>query len=210
MWTQSLLFPPAHSSSRRPPPPLLLPPAPLLLFFHVVHHASVAAAPVGAVAAAGGEGNVTGDSPVAHTPTATPPLPPTSPPPRSLARRTSKGLACFFAYPCQMQSPTAIHTNNRSHVSGGSARIWIAAVITPMSGTHGEYGARNGRLRSGCVRRRTSTPVHTTIKAASVPMDTCDVVVVGEGGCAVASGTANGICCTSAKDKRHPPQRKPV
>ena len=40
----------------------------------------------------------------------------------------------------------------------------------PRRGTVGTKGVRNGRWRSGRVRRRTITPAHTIAKASSVPM----------------------------------------
>ncbi len=56
---------------------------------------------------------------------------------------------------------------------GRRQRIGHAAQnTTPTVATNQTAGTLNGRGRSGRVLRNTSTPMHTTIKATSVPMET--------------------------------------
>ena len=63
-----------------------------------------------------------------------------------------------------------IHTMSLIHVSSGRNTIIKRQVTMPRIGTSGTNGVLNARGISGCLFRSTHTPMHTNIKAKSVPM----------------------------------------
>src|SRR5213082_13132 len=69
-------------------------------------------------------------------------------------------------------TPTAVQMPSRHHVAAPSEYIMYAHTSAPAMHVNHGHGARNGRGRSGRVRRSTSTPKHTVTKAASVPIAT--------------------------------------
>src|ERR1044072_4849106 len=70
-----------------------------------------------------------------------------------------------------MTKPSCSHPTNRHQEDGGRHKIRKKHETTPSSGSsHGPRGTRNGRARSGSLRRRMGMPTQTRMKAKSVPM----------------------------------------
>src|SRR6185437_104921 len=58
----------------------------------------------------------------------------------------------------------------RIHVTVGNCHMRYAQAAIEMSGVSGTHGTRNGRGRSGSMRRRKITPADTSTNANNVPM----------------------------------------
>src|ERR1051325_1226572 len=69
-----------------------------------------------------------------------------------------------------MTSPTTSQIPNRIQVTPGSCTIRYTQATMEMRGVSGTQGTRNGRGRSGSMRRRKITPADTSTNANSVPM----------------------------------------
>src|SRR5216683_5362998 len=69
-----------------------------------------------------------------------------------------------------MNRPMAIQPNSRTQLSQGSENISIRQLSTPMIGTNGTHGQRNGRSAFGYFLRMINTAAQTITNANSVPM----------------------------------------
>src|SRR6185436_7101472 len=69
-----------------------------------------------------------------------------------------------------MIRPRAIQANSRHQLADGSENMSIRHESTPMTGTNGTHGQRNGRSALGYFLRMISTAAQTITKAKSVPM----------------------------------------
>ena len=69
-----------------------------------------------------------------------------------------------------MSKPISIHTINLIQVSRGRKAIMPKQTITPSTGTSGTNGVLKARGASGFDFLKIMTPIHTSIKANSVPM----------------------------------------